>query len=98
MSHEIASEGRLLYGTTLNRGDVYFMNLVKDLSWINSRNHQHTDNDGHVIGYWIDLTISLDEAATFTLATAPNTWKMRNSFRKFHAHRDRDWETVRSIQ
>ncbi len=88
MSHETASEGRLLYSETLNRNDSYYLNLVKDMSWLNSRNHQHTDKDGHVIGYWVDLTISLDEASAWTFSTAPNTWKMRNSFRKFHALRD----------
>lgn len=92
MSHETATEGRLFYGSTLSRNDAYYINLVKDMSWINSRNHQHTDKDGHVIGYWVDLTISLDVASTWTFATAPNTWKMRNAFRKFHAYRDHMFE------
>jgi len=66
----------------------YFMNLVKDLSWMNSKNFEHTTRDGHVKGYIVDLDIVCAEAAPFSVTTAPNTWKMRNAFRKFHAYRD----------
>ncbi len=87
MSHEIASEGKLTYGTnTAHTGE--YVNLVKDMSWVNSRNHQHTDNKGHVIGYWVDLTFISTADTNWTVSTVPNTWKMRNAFRKFHAYRD----------
>ena len=86
MSHKTATEGKLQYGFDGPTGK--YVNLTKDLSWINSRNHQHTDNDGHVVGYWVDFTIVSETAANWTIFTAPNTWKMRNAFRKFHAYRD----------
>ncbi len=89
MSHEIASETRLAYyDAVLEAGSTKYMNLVKDLSWMNSRNHQHTDNEGHVIGYWADIQIIAPTTAQFSFSTAPNTWKMRNAFRKFHFARD----------
>jgi hypothetical protein len=89
MSHEIASETRITYfDGVLEAGSTKYMNLVKDLSWMNSRNHQHTDNEGHVIGYWADIQIIAPTTAQFSFSTAPNTWKMRNAFRKFHFARD----------
>ena len=89
MSHEIASETRITYfDAVLEAGSTKYMNLVKDLSWMNSRNHQHTDNEGHVIGYWADIQIIAPTTAQFSFSTAPNTWKMRNAFRKFHFARD----------
>ena len=85
MSHEVASESRLVYfENAWDSGTEKYANLVKDLSWMNSRNHQHTDNDGHVIGYWVDLEIIAPTTAQFSFSTAPNSWKMRNAFRKFH--------------
>ena len=86
MSHKTATEGNLTY--TGFEGTEKYINLTKDLSWVNSRNHQHTDNDGHVIGYWCDVTIVSETAANWSIITAPNNWKMRNAFRKFHAYRD----------
>lgn len=87
MSHKISAEGHLNY-TTNNAHTDNYVNLTKDLSWVNSRNHQHTDNDGHVVGYWCDFTFISTSATNWTIFTAPNSWKMRNSFRKFHAYRD----------
>ena len=88
MSHKIASEGSLTYGEELTKNTRYYLNLVKDMSWLNSRNHEHTDKDGNVVGYWVDLTIVLEAEAPWIVTAAPNTWKMRNSFRKFHFARD----------
>ena len=88
MSHEIASEGQLSYQVDMPNESFHYVNLTKDMSWLNSRNHQHTDNDGHVVGYWCDIMFICDNAAQLGVVTAPNTWKMRNSFRKFHAYRD----------
>ncbi len=87
MSHKTDTEGKLNY----DAGGAHvgkYINLTKDLSWVNSRNHQHTDNKGHVVGYWCDITLVSETAANWSIWTAPNTWKMRNAFRKFHAYRD----------
>ena len=82
-------EGQLSYSIpTMTKAKPYFMNLVKDLSWVNSKNFEHTTRDGHVKGYLVDVDIVCAEASPFVFTTAPNTWKMRNAFRKFHAYRD----------
>ena len=88
MSHEIASETRLTYSEDISKDKSHYMNLTKDLSWLNSRGHDVTDREGHVVGYWCDVTIVLDSAADWFLGAAPNTWKLRNAFRKFHFARE----------
>ena len=55
---------------------------------MNSKNHEHTDRDGHVLGYICNIKIHSDNASSVAFSTAPNTWKMRNAFRKWHAYRD----------
>lgn len=65
-----------------------YLNIARDLSWLNSKNEECTTRDGHVHGYLVDIQIGLDKTSTLVVATAPNTWKMRNAFRKWHAYRD----------
>eukprot|EP01050_Picozoa_sp_SAG11_P020601 SAG11_NODE_3501_length_2407_cov_1065.027730_3_plen_314_part_00 len=65
-----------------------YYNLTRDLSWMNSKNHEHTDREGHVLGYICNIKIHSSRANGIIIATAPNTWKMRNAFRKWHAYRD----------
>jgi hypothetical protein len=67
---------------------VNYFNLTRDLSWMNSKNHEHSDRDGHVLGYICNIKIHSDETNALGLSTAPNSWKMRNAFRKWHAYRD----------
>jgi hypothetical protein len=80
------SQNTLLY-SGLATGNQYF-NLCRDLSWMNSKNHEHSDRDGHVLGYICNVKIMGDTSNFLQFAIAPNTWKMRNSFRKWHAYRD----------
>jgi hypothetical protein len=84
MAHMVGGETRLSYSEAISTSKAHYINLVKDLSWVNSRGMEHTDRDGHVVGYIVDLTIVLDGAAPWTLSSAPNSWKMRNAFRKWH--------------
>jgi len=79
------AHNKLLYS---NLGAANYFNLTRDLSWANSKNHEHTDRDGHVLGYICNIKIRGAKTNTVTYAAAPNTWKMRNSFRKWHAYRD----------
>jgi len=65
-----------------------YYNLPRDLSWMNSKNHEHSDRDGHVLGYICNIKIHSSKANGIVFATAPNSWKMRNSFRKWHAYRN----------
>jgi len=80
------SQNTVVY-SQLASGTQYF-NLCRDLSWMNSKNHEHTDRDGHVVGYICDIKIHGAAANTISFVTAPNSWKMRNSFRKWHAYRN----------
>ena len=70
---------------------------MRDLSRINSKNYEITTRDGHVKGLLVNLKISnlnsLDplqvaDLNKMSVYGAPNSWKMRNSFRKFHAYRN----------
>lgn len=79
------SQNTLLYSDL--SANQYF-NFARDLSWMNSKNHEHTDRDGHVVGYICNIKIRGAKSNAYTIATAPNTWKMRNAFRKWHAYRD----------
>jgi hypothetical protein len=80
------SQNTLAY-SELNKGNKY-INLCRDLSWMNSKNHEHTDRDGHVIGYICNVKVHGNVQNTLSFKVAPNTWKMRNAFRKWHAYRD----------
>ncbi len=84
MAHIVGGETRLTYGEAITKNDQHYMNLVKDLSWLNSRGMEHTDREGHVVGYYVDITIVMDSDVPFAFLSAPNTWKMRNAFRKWH--------------
>jgi hypothetical protein len=65
-----------------------YYNLCRDLSWMNSKNHEHTDRDGHVLGYICNIKIHSPTKSSVSFAVAPNTWKLQNSIRKWHAYRD----------
>ncbi len=71
----------------LSLGNQYY-NICRDLSWMNSKNHEHSDRDGHVLGYICNVKVMGDASNFIQFGVAPNSWKMRNSFRKWHAYRD----------
>jgi hypothetical protein len=73
--------------TTGQNGSVWF-NLTRDASAVSSKNYEHTTRDGHVKGFIINYEIIGTSGQFFNFVTAPNTWKFRNAFRKFHAYRD----------
>ena len=75
-------QNRLLYGLYNNTD---YINIARDLSRVNSKNEEITTRDGHVFGYLIDVKATGSNVFAYA---APNSWKMRNSFRKFHAYRD----------
>ena len=78
-------EGHLLYSGT-NSGQ--YINLARDLSALNSKNEEVTTRDGHVYAYICNITVHSDTTGTYSIVASPNTWKMRNAFRKWHAYRD----------
>jgi len=71
-----------------------YINIARDLSRINSKNEEVTTRDGHVYAYVCKVTLSAAASSGWTFFTAPNTWKMRNAFRKFHAYRDMMFENA----
>ena len=79
-------ENSLFYKPTGNT--THYLNLARDLSRINSKNEEVTTRDGHVYGYMVDIKLTGLGATAMTILSAPNSWKMRNSFRKFHAYRN----------
>ncbi|AXH78935.1 MAG: hypothetical protein [Circular genetic element sp.] len=76
-----------LFYEGLTNGNQYY-NLCRDLSWMNSKNHEHSDRDGHVVGYICNVKVMGDASNLVKFITAPNSWKLRNSFRKWHAYRE----------
>ncbi len=78
-------EGHLHY--SLQDGDNY-INIARDLSYTNSKNEEITTREGHVKGYFVDVRAFSSSAGALISATIPNTWRMRNSFRRFHIARD----------
>lgn len=84
MAHMVGGETRLSYGEAIAKNKSHYLNLTKDLSWLNSRGMEHTDREGNVVGYIVDVTIVTATEAPWLLSSAPNTWKMRNAFRKWH--------------
>lgn len=71
-----------------------YFNIARDLSRLNSKNEEVTSRDGHVFGYICKFKVQTTDSTAVSLYSAPNTWKMRNSFRKFHAYRDMMFENV----
>jgi hypothetical protein len=71
-----------------------YINVARDLSRLNSKNEEITTRDGHVYGYLCKFTLSGPASSAWQLYAAPNTWKMRNSFRKFHAYRNMMFENA----
>jgi len=86
----------MFYGHTFTKNQNIYLNMMRDLSRYNSKNYEVTTRDGHVKGLLVNLKLTaIDTAnpatpvqAKISAYGAPNTWKMRNSFRKFHAYRD----------
>ena len=87
-------EDKLYYTTDTNQGSGStliqkgYFNIARDLSRINSKNEEVTTRDGHVYGYLCQFKMQASASTSLIFSTAPNSWKMRNAFRKFHAYRD----------
>ena len=80
-------EGKLQYQGTQG-ADTNYYNIAKNLAELNARNEEITDREGNLYGYWCKVsTLSLANDYLI-LAYVPNTWKVRNSFRRFHFARE----------
>jgi hypothetical protein len=79
-------EGSLAYSATTAGNKFY--NIAKDIAAINGKNEEVTTRDGHLYGYIVEVNALASANGFLTFATIPNTWKVRNAFRKFHFARD----------
>ena len=68
--------------------DTNYYNIAKDLAILNARNEEITDRQGNLYGYWCKVQTASAANDSLVLAYCPNTWKVRNSFRKFHFARE----------
>jgi len=80
-------EGRLQYASTQG-GDTNYYNIAKGLAAVNARNEEITDRQGNLYGYWCRIETTSTANDLLALAWVPNTWKVRNAFRKFHFARE----------
>ena len=79
-------EGRLQYAVTTANTNYY--NIAKNLAAVNARNEEITDRKGNLYGYWCKIKTTSLANDVLTLSWVPNTWKVRNAFRKFHFARE----------
>ena len=80
-------EGRLQFGATPG-ADTNYYNIAKCLAQTNSRNEEITDREGNLYGYWCKVQTTSIKNDVLVMSWIPNTWKVRNAFRKFHFARD----------
>lgn len=69
-------------------GDTNYYNIAKDLAIVNGRNEEITDRKGNLFGYWCKVQTVSAANDILSLASIPNTWKVRNAFRRFHFARE----------
>ena len=79
-------EGRLQYAATSANTNYY--NIAKSLAIVNARNEEITDRKGNLYGYWCKIQTTSLANDILAMAWIPNTWKVRNAFRKFHFARE----------
>ena len=68
--------------------DTNYYNIAKDLATLNARNEEITDRQGNLYGYWCKIQTASAANDSLALSYCPNTWKVRNAFRKFHFARE----------
>ena len=64
--------------------DTEYYNIARDLAIVNSRNEEITDRQGNLYGYWCKVETTSTANDLLAMAYIPNSWKVRNAFRKFH--------------
>ncbi len=83
-------EGNLAYsfaGATPNN-TVEVINLPRDLSALTAKGHASTKRDGTMLTYIVDVELVAEAQTGFFFYAAPETWKMKNAFKKWHELRD----------
>ncbi len=86
-------ENNLFYAVNANSSSSgVYVNIARDLARLNGKNEEITTRDGHVFGYMINVSASIGADNRLDAYTAPNSWRLRNAFRKWHAYRDMYFE------
>ncbi len=79
-------EGNLTYsfaaGTPV--GDTEVLNLCKDLSALTAKGHSSSKKDGTMLTYVVDIELLTTSSNGVGVYTAPETWKLKNAFKKWH--------------
>jgi len=79
-------EGNLLYSA--GNTDTKYYNIARDLAALNGKNEEITTRDGHLYAYIVDVQAFASADSFNQIITIPNTWRVRNAFRKFHFARE----------
>lgn len=74
-------------GPVVNQFQTGLIDIFRDLSSYNSKHFPYTTNDGHLLGAYVDVTIKSSVPLSGEIVGVQNSWKLRNSFRKFHFKR-----------
>lgn len=91
-------EQNLTYSRSLVTGPLagfnVAINVFDGLSRVNHKHQEWTTRDGHLLGALCDITVRIPEGGTFDSSVfgLPNSWTVRNAFRKFHFLRNAMFE------
>lgn len=91
-------EQNLTYSRSVGIGSLagfnVAINVFDGLSRVNHKHQEWTTRDGHLLGALCDITVRIPEGGLFdsTIYGLPNSWTVRNAFRKFHFLRNAMFE------
>ncbi len=63
---------------------VALFDLMRGMSIMNAKNYEYTDGKGNLQGVICDITLTSNDIISAEVSAIPNSWKVRNSVRKFH--------------
>ena len=91
-------ESTLAYSRSLASGPLsgynVALNVFDGLSRVNHKHQEWTTRDGHLLGALCDITVRTPTGESFQTEFygLPNSWTVRNAFRKFHFLRNEMFE------
>lgn len=91
-------ESTLAYSRSLVTGPLagfnVALNVFDGLSRVNHKHQEWTTRDGHLLGALCDITVRTPSGESFQTEFygLPNSWTVRNAFRKFHFLRNAMFE------
>ena len=79
-------------GPVENNYQTGLIDVFRDLSAYNSQHFPYTTSDGHALGAYVDVEIRSNIPLSGRFVSVQNSWKFRNSVRKFHFKREEMFE------